>query len=141
MSSDKLNGSPHLVKPVFPSIADVDNFDNLGGQTLVKHVTQAQLRLEVGTPGKHQPRHIHFIRGNEVLYGQFGNLTHIVVSLFVTQTGETQGRLPTTTVFLGKVDSEFVNNLASVACDGSEEGTISVHDDETKLGVRFEQLL
>jgi len=136
-----VNGNSHLVKAVSPPIADVDHLDDLGGQTLVKHVTHAQLRLEIGAPGKNQPRHVHFIRGNEVLYGQFGNLTHIVVSLFVTETGETQGRLTTATVFLGKIDGELVNNLASVARDGSEEGTVSVHDDKPELGVGFEQLL
>jgi len=141
MLSGKPNGIPYLVKTVFASITDVDHFYDLGGQTLVKHVAHAQLRLKISATGKHQPRHIHFIRGNEVLHGQFCDLTHVVVSLFVAQTGKTQGRLTTTTVFLGEVNSEFMNNLASVACDGSEEGTVSVHDNEPKLGVRFEQLL
>jgi len=141
MLSGKPNGVPYLVKTVFASITDVDHFYDLCGQTLVKHVAQAQLRLKISAPGKHQPRHIHFIRGNEVLHGQFCDLAHVVVSLFVAQTGETQGRLTTTTVFLGEVDSELMNNLTSVARDGSEEGTVSIHDDEPKLGVRFEQLL
>ena len=128
-----LNESPHLVEAVFAPIADVNHFNDLGRQTLIEHVAHAQLRLEISTTCQHQPCYVHLICGDEVLDGQFGDFAHIVVSLLVAQTGETQSRLTATTVFLRKIDSELVNNLSSVSCDCSEEGTVSVHDNESEL--------
>lgn len=61
------------------------------------------------------------------------------MSLFLTKTGETKGRLTTTSVLLGKIDRELVNNLASVAAQGSKESTVTIHDDETELLVRLEE--
>jgi hypothetical protein len=56
-----------------------------------------------------------------MLDGQLGDFTDIVVSLFVTQTGETQRRLSSSTVLLGEVDSEFVDDFTGVSCESTEE--------------------
>lgn len=56
-----------------------------------------------------------------MLDGQLGDFSHIVVSLFITQTGETERRLSSSTVLLGEVDSEFVNDFTSVSGEGTEE--------------------
>jgi hypothetical protein len=56
-----------------------------------------------------------------MLDGQLGDFTDIVVSLFVTQTGETQRRLSSSTVLLGEVDSEFVDDFTGVSGEGTEE--------------------
>lgn len=62
------------------------------------------------------------------------------MTLFVSQTGETQGGLTTTSVLLGQIDGELVDDLAGVAAESTEEGTVTIHDDEAELLVRLEQL-
>ena len=57
------------------------------------------------------------------------------MTLFVTQTGETQSGLTTSTVLLWQIDGELVEDLSGVTGQGTEQGTITVHDDETELGV------
>ena len=76
-----------------------------------------------------------------MLNGQLSDLADVVVTLFVTETGETKCRLSTTTVLLGEVDSELVDDLSCVAGNGTEKGAVTVHDDEAELGVRLEELL
>lgn len=56
-----------------------------------------------------------------MLNGQLGDFTDIVVSLFVTQTGETQRGLSSSTVLLGQVDGEFVDDFTSVSGEGTKE--------------------
>jgi hypothetical protein len=43
-------------------------------------------------------------------------------------------------VLLGKIDRQTLQNLTSVTAKGTEERTVTVHDDETELLVRLEQL-
>ena len=50
-------------------------------------------------------------------------------------------KLVRVTVLLGQVDRELVQDLARVAGQGPEERPVTVHDDETELVVRLEQLL
>jgi hypothetical protein len=49
------------------------------------------------------------------LHSKLGDFSDIVMALFVTQTGETERRLTTTTVLLGKIDGELMYDIASVA--------------------------
>mmetsp|Transcript_9829 Transcript_9829/g.18360 ORF Transcript_9829/g.18360 Transcript_9829/m.18360 type:complete len:233 (+) Transcript_9829:1300-1998(+) len=63
------------------------------------------------------------------------------MTLFKTETCETKGGLTTTTVLLGKIDKEFVKNLASITTKGTEEGSVTIHDNKTVLIIRFEQLV
>ena len=56
-----------------------------------------------------------------MLDGELGDFTHIVVSLFTTETGETERRLSSSTVLLGEVDGEFVDDLSGVSSEGTEE--------------------
>ena len=76
-----------------------------------------------------------------MLNSQFGDFTDVVVTLFITETSETQGGLTTTTVLLGEVDGEFVDDFTGVTGDSTEKGTVTVHDDETKFRIGFEELL
>lgn len=43
-------------------------------------------------------------------------------------------------MLLGQVDREFVDDIPGVAAQGTEEGTVSVHNDEAKRLVGFEEL-
>ena len=130
----------YLVETVLTTVTDVDDLDDLRRQTRVEHVTLAQLSLEIGTTSEDETRDVDLVVRDEVLDGKLGNLADVVVTLLVTKTGETQSRLTTTAVLLRQVDGEFVNDLAGVACNGTEESTVTVHDDEAELGVGLEEL-
>lgn len=69
-----------------------------------------------------------------------GDLAHVVVASLHTQTSETQRRLSSTSVLLGKINAELVDHLARVTGESTVENTVSVHDDEAKLGVGLEEL-
>jgi hypothetical protein len=56
-----------------------------------------------------------------MLDGQLGDFSHVVVSLFVTKTGETQGRLSSSSVLLRQVDSEFVDDISGVTSQSTEK--------------------
>lgn len=75
-----------------------------------------------------------------MLHSVLSDLADVVVTLLHTETCETQRRLSSATVLLGQVDRELVDYLASVSGEGTEEGTVTVHDDEAEAGVRLEEL-
>jgi hypothetical protein len=110
-----------LVETVLGTVRDVDNLDDLGSQSSIQQITTRQIALEVGTTSQNQPGHVDLVGGDEMLDGQLGDFTDIVVSLFVTQTGETQRGLSSSTVLLGEVDSEFVDDFTGVSGEGTEE--------------------
>lgn len=110
-----------LVETVLGTVRDIDNLDDLGSQPSVQQITTRQIALEIGTTGQDQPSHVDLVGGDEMLNGQLGDFTDIVVSLFVTQTGETQRGLSSSTVLLGEVDSEFVDDFTGVSGEGTEE--------------------
>ena len=43
-------------------------------------------------------------------------------------------------MLLWEIDGKFVDDLASVPSQGAEESPVTIHDDETKARVRFEEL-
>ena len=131
----------YLVEPVLATVTDIDYLDDLRSQTRIEHVTLAQLGLEIGAPSKHETGYVDLVIRDEVLNRQLGDLRDVIVALLVTKTRETQGGLTTTSVLLGEVDSELVDDLARVARYGTEERAVSVHDDEPELGIRLEEFL
>ena len=110
-----------LVETVLGTVRHIDNLDDLGSQSTIQKVTARQITLEIGTSGKYQTGNVDLVGGNEMLNGQLGDLSHVVVSLFVTKTGETQGRLSSSSVLLRQIDSEFVNDISGVTSQSTKE--------------------
>jgi len=110
-----------LVEAVLRTVRHIDNLDDLGSQSTVQQITARQITLEIGTSGKYQTGNVDLVGGDEMLDGQLGDLSHVVVSLFVTKTGETQGRLSSSSVLLRQIDSEFVNDISGVASQSTKE--------------------
>lgn len=133
-------GIIHLVETILATIADIDNLDHLACQTWVEHVTLAELCLEICTASQHKTADIDLVVGNEVLNRKFSNLANVVVPLLVSKTGETKGRLTTTAVLLREIDSKLVGDFARIASESAEEGSISVHHDESETGIGFKKL-
>lgn len=145
-----------LVETVLASIRYVDDLDDLGLQTVVEKIGLVEIVLEIGGTSENDASYVDLVGGDEVLYRQFSDLADVVVALFFTETSETQSGLTTTAVLLGKIDGEptpvsfvhgeaswshlLVDNLTGVSRQSAEERTVSVHDDETELLVRLEQL-
>jgi len=109
-------------------------------QTRVEQIGLVQVVLEISGTGENQTSHVDLVVGDEVLDSDFRDLADVVVTLFLTKTGETQGRLTTTAVLLGKIDGELLTDITGVAGQSSEEGTVSVHDDETEGLIGLKQL-
>ena len=129
----------YLVEAILATITDIDDLDDLCSQTRIEHITLAQLGLEVRATSKDKSGHVDFVVRNEMLDSQFSNLADVVVALFITKTGETKGGLTTTTVLLGEIDREFVDDFTRIASDSTEQGTVTVHDDETEPLIRFKK--
>jgi hypothetical protein len=144
-----------LVEAVLASVGHIDDLDDLGLQTVVEEIGLIEVVLEVSGTSQNDAGDVDLVGGDEVLDGEFGDLADVVVTLLLTQTGETQGGLTTTAVLLRQIDGEsgvirsgflsdvhdsLVNNFARVSRERAEQCTVSVHDDEAKLLVRLEQL-
>lgn len=63
----------------------------------IEHIRAVQFGLEIGRTGKNETGNVRLIVGNEHLNGSFRHFTDIIVTLFHTETSETQCRLTTTT--------------------------------------------
>ena len=122
-----------LVETVLATVGDVDYLDHFGLQAVVKHVGLIEVVLEVCRSCEDQAGDVDFVLSDIILYSKFGHLADVVVTLLFSQTGETKGGLTPTTVLLGQVDGEFVDNISGIATECAEECTISVHDDEAEL--------
>ena len=122
-----------LIEPVLTTIGDIDYFDHLGLQAVVEHVGLVEIVLEVCRACEDQTGDVDFILGDVILHGKFGHLAHVVVAFLFPQTGETESGLTTSTVLLGKVDGELMNNISGVATECTKQSTVSVHDNEAKL--------
>lgn len=129
------NNGAHLIESVLSAVRDVDDFDDLGLEALVEKVALAEFGLEIGGTGEDESSDVNLVASDEVLDGEFSDFTHVVVALLVTKTGETKGGLTTTTVLLREIDRELVDDFARVTGQSSEKGTVTVHDDESELGI------
>ncbi len=63
------------------------------------------------------------------------------MSLFNSQTGETNGRLTSSTMLLGEFDSEFMEDFSVVSLKGTVQSTVTIDDDETKDVFVFQEFL
>lgn len=80
-----------LVKTIFTTIRNIDNLNNLGSKTRVEHLSSTQFILEITRTSQDQTLDVNFILRNESLSSDFTNLSKIVVSLFNSETGKTDG--------------------------------------------------
>ena len=129
-----------LVETVLATVRHVHHLDDLGRKTVIEHIRGVEVVLEVGRTSENETGDVHLVVGDEVLHRQLRHLTDVVVPLLLSETGETECRLTTTTVLLGKIDGELVDDVSRVAAEGAEEGAVTVHDDEAELLVGLEQL-
>lgn len=79
------------------SVGDINDVDNFGNKSRVEHVTEVELRLEVGRTGKDDALNVNFVVGDEVLNRVLGNFSDVIVSSFHSQTRESEGRLSSST--------------------------------------------
>ena len=98
----------------------------------VEHVRLAELRFEVCGTCEDHARDVGLVVGDEHLHGRLGHFPDVVVPLLHAETGETEGGLTTTTVLLGQVYRELVQDVAGVALKGPKQGAVTVHHDETE---------
>ena len=115
-----------LVETVLTTVRDVDDLDDLGQQTGVEQVGSAQVGLQLGATGQHETSDVDLVVGDKVLNSQLGNFTNVVTTSFLTKTRETQGGLTTTTVLLGQVNSELVDDFTGVTGESTEERSVTV---------------
>lgn len=129
-----------LVKTVLASVGNIDNLDNLDLKSAIKEIGLVQVVLEISGTSQNDTSNVDLVVGNKVLDCQLGDLTDVVVTLLLTKTGETQSGLTTTAVLLWKIDGELVHNVSGVSAQGTEQSSVTIHDDESELLVILEQL-
>lgn len=115
-----------LVETVFTTVRHINNLDDLGEQSGVKEITSTQISLELSATGKDETGNIDLVGGDKVLNSKFGDFSDVVSTSFFSETGETKSRLTTSAVFLGKVDSEFVDDFTGITGESTEEGSVTV---------------
>lgn len=77
-----------LVKPVFSAVRYVDDGNDRRHESLVEKVGLRQFRLEISATSQNQPLNIWHIVLNEISHRQFCHFPQVVVTLFVSETGE-----------------------------------------------------
>ncbi len=108
-------------------------------QPLVEEVAVLEVVLEFSGTSENYACDVDSIVGDEKLSAKFSHFGKVVMPFFQTETSKPQGRLTTATVLFGKLHTELVDDLASVAEYGAEEAAVAVHDDESKLLIILEQ--
>jgi hypothetical protein len=78
-----------LVETILTTIRNIDNLDNLGLQSLIEHFGLVEFSLEIGTTGQNETANVGLVVGDEDLSGDFSDFSEVVMSLFDSQTGET----------------------------------------------------
>ena len=133
----QLNG---LVETILASVRDIDDLDNLDLETTIKEIRLVQVVLEVSGTGQDDTGNVNLVVGDEVLDCQLSDLADVVVTLLLTKTGKTKGRLSSTSVLLWKIDGELVHNVSGVSGKGTKKCSVTIHDNETELLVILEEL-
>jgi len=82
---------------------------------LVKQVAFRKVILELCAAGKNEASDIGFCISNEEIRHLFGDTTDVIMSFFLAETRETEGRLSSSAVFFGEIDAEFVDYFTGVA--------------------------
>jgi hypothetical protein len=115
------------------------NKTRLGLQPGVEEVAILEVVLEFSGTSENYARHVDSVVGDEKLSAKFSYFGKVIVPFFETQTSKTQGRLTTATMLFGKLHTELVDDLASVAEHCAKEAAVAVHDNESKLLIILEQ--
>lgn len=110
-------------------------------QSRIEHIGLEQVGLEVRRAGQDEARHVAFVVRDEELYRHLRALAHVVVSFLEPEAGETQRRLPTSSVLLGKVHCELVQDRACVPLQGRIETAVTVHNNEAEYIIIFKQFI
>ena len=90
----------NLIETILAAVTDIDYFDDFSTQTGVEKITLAEFCLEICATSEDKASDVDLVIGDEVLYGVFCDFPDVVVSLLVTKSRETQGRLTSTAVLL-----------------------------------------
>lgn len=93
-----------MIEPVLLPITYIYNLDDLGCQPLIEQVRLGKFHLEIGRTRKNQATHVALIVSNEVVGRKLGHLAEIVMALFLSQAGKSEGGLTTTTVLFWQLD-------------------------------------
>jgi hypothetical protein len=72
---------------------------------------------------------------------QFSNFSEVVVTLLLSETGETDGGLTTLSVLLGKLHSDFLKDFPIVALKSGVKGAITVDDNEAEFLIILQEAL
>lgn len=70
---------------------------------------------------------------DKVLNGEFAALDNVQMTLFLSETRETNGRLTTTTVLFRQLDWHALQNFLVISLKCGEHDTSTIENDETEL--------
>uniref|UniRef100_A0A0A9G2E9 Eukaryotic peptide chain release factor subunit 1-1 n=1 Tax=Arundo donax TaxID=35708 RepID=A0A0A9G2E9_ARUDO len=63
------------------------------------------------------------------------------MTFFHPKPSKTQSRLTSSSMLLWEINSEFVKHLTSIATQCAKKSSITIHNNEAKLVIRFQELL
>jgi len=95
-----------LVETHITRVGDVDNLQHDGLEAGIEEVGLMESFLELGGTSEDETGDVGSVVGDEVLSSEFGDLSDVVVTALLTNTGETVLGLTTTTVLLWELDRD-----------------------------------
>jgi len=130
-----------LVETIFTTVGNINKLNDNSLKTRVKEIRTGQDVLELGGTSENNTLDVGPVVSDKASHSSFSTLADVVVPLLETQTCKTKSRLTTTAVLLGEIDGELGDHLTSVTGKSTEETSVTIHHDETKLVVVREKLL
>ena len=134
-----LGQSDGLGESLVETVGDINRRDDQRFQPLVKVVTLLHNELKISATSNDDASDVRPIVRDKVLNGEFAALDNVQMTLFFSETRETNGRLTTTTVLLRQLDWHALNNLLVVSLECGEHDAGTIDNDEAELVIIFQK--
>lgn len=131
--------SDGLTESLIETIGDIDCRDDDTFKPKVKVITTLHDEFKISATGNDDTADVGPVIGDKVLRGKFTTLDNVQMTLFLSETRKTHGRLTTATVLLGQLDWHTLNNLLVISLKCGEHYTSTINDDEAKLVVILQE--
>lgn len=127
-----------LIETIIHSVADVEVSEHDRLQTSIENVRLEAVCFDLGWACHNNALNVRFVVSNKVLCGELADSSNVIMTLFLSDTCETQRWLTTATVLLWQLYLHALQNFLCVTLESGVEDTITIDDNESELLIVLE---